>query len=199
MRLILLALTVVLCFCHVGNAQQKYDRQTIKLFQAFTRRAAKCDNKHMNCVHTQNLADKHLQMWRNWNRTRRWPQLASRNYVRMKPKANATSVVRISWYLYEDSTHEIEADNFGRVGVFGARYDMGPYETKAFWLKPAQMNRVQRLLRQLPPIKKVTNWKDVLFVSGRINNRWSVRTYSRKQKPRAISELLQILTPKIKE
>ena len=189
----------VLHLTYIGNAHSKHDHKAIAFLQSFSRHVTQHDKHHKQCIHTTDLADKHFKLWRNWNRTWRWPQLAARDYLKTKPKAGATSIIRISWYLYEDSTNEIEADNFGRVGSFGARYDMGPYETNAFWLKPQQMNEVQRLLRHLPPSQKVLNWRDVLFVSGRKNNRWIVRMYSRKHKPKVVQQLLQIIMLKTLE
>ena len=144
-----------------------------------------------------NLAQEHLGLWQRWNKTHRWPSIggAWREYKGVQPpNPNATSVVLMSMYPYADSTQEFEADNSGRVGRYGARYDMGPYESNAFYLQPKQMNELQRLLPKLPRSRKVLEWSDVLLISGRRNGRWFVRMYSRKHQPKPVRQLLYLLS-----
>lgn len=180
-----------------AKAQSKQDRKTISYLNAFTRHVSKHvhTEKPYACIHTRNLANTHLSLWQEWSKTHRWPS-AVRNLSETKAsKASATSVVRISWYLYDDSAHEIEVNNNGRWTLFGARYDMG-FETGSFYFKPAQMQTLQKLLKSLPRSQKVLRWSDVLFISGRRNGRWIIRLYSRSHKPKAVSRLLQMMAPK---
>jgi hypothetical protein len=196
-RIIGIGLVLLWCTTNRCNAKSNPDERTVAFINAFTRGVTHHDKHHTQCIHTTNLATKHLDLWMQWNRTHRWPRLAARDYDSTKPgKSDATSVIRLSWYNYADSTSEIELDNHGRAGRFSARYDMGPYESHVSYLQPNQFNEIQRLVRNLPASRKVLNWSDVLLISGRRDGRWFVRMYSRSNKPKAVIRLLKILMPK---
>lgn len=196
MKFTSLLFIVVLCFGSIVHAQMRQDKRTVAYVNAFTRRVNRHDKRHRRCIHTINVAQEHLRIWQQWRKTRRWPKAADawRDNNVPAPKPNATSVVRVSMYgRYNDGASQIEADNHGRVGVFGTRYDMGPYEGTVFYLKPKQMNELQRLLRRPPRSRRVTNWADIIMISGRRNGRWFMRMYSRKHQPKTVRQILGLL------
>ena len=195
----MLALALIQPVCARANESQR----TTSFVRAFNQIVTRRDDRATDAtVQTVNIAQQHRQMWRDWNRTRRWPRILndhenysnSPNEIKLRPKANATSVVRVSWYFAENAAFNIEIDNNGRSGVFSTSYDFADGRVARFY-KPRELRKIVRLISQLPASTKVTDYRDVLMISGRHNGRWIMRMYSRRRKPFAVRRLLWTITP----
>ena len=147
-------------------------------------------------MQTVNIAREHRDIWRDWNRTRRWPRIVDHyfNNPKWRRKTSATSVVRVSWYLAENGSLNTEVDNNGRSDSFGTTYDFADGRVAGYY-KPREMGKIAHLISQLPASTKVTDYRDVLMISGRHNGRWIMRMYSRHRMPLAVRRLLWTITP----
>ena len=191
-----------LCFLAASPvcARVNQSERTVRLLQQWSRAVAihRDGQNPIPCLHTQDVARKHIEAYHAWRKTGQWPKIGFRLTDNSwdQPKPSATSVLRVSRYLYEDSSWEMELDDNGRMAGYGARYDMGPWEGRARYLNARQFNDALRKLNKLPPSQPVFTVQDILVISGRVNRRWITRVYSRHRLPRQVANLIRVLDPK---
>lgn len=185
-------------------ARTNESRRTVSYVRVFSNVVTRRNGQATDAtVQTVNIAREHRVMWRDWKRTGRWPHILNNNVsyshshseIKWRPKPNATSAVRVSWYYAENAAFNIEIDNNGRSGIFSTTYLEYAGGSVARFYKPREMGSIARLISELPTSTKVTDFRDVLMISGRHNGRWIMRMYSRHRKPLAVRRLLWAITP----
>lgn len=192
MRLFVLGL---LLFASPAFARQSESERTIGILRQWSRAVAvhRHDRKPIPCLHTADVAREHIDLYKDWQRTRRWPLMLSEIH---SDKPNRYSkekcVVRIAGYWYENSSFQFEMSNQGRLGMFCNSYEFGSYGEKGF-VDARKFNQTLRLMTKLPPSQRVFTVQDIVVVSGRVRGRWITRVYSRRHLPRQVDALIHLL------
>jgi hypothetical protein len=192
-RRIALAIVILTFSAATAEARRSENNKTVAYIEEFRRHVTRSSPESDSDprLHTFDLAARHLDLWREWNKTHEWPRVAVENSWPERDNRRASYVVVASRFPYPETCHDIRVDSNGRLTRFGAEYNLG--DEVASYLHPQQMQRLHELLSSLPPSRKVLKLTDVLLISGRRKGRWCVRMYSWRHRPRVVNRLLKLI------